>query len=92
MLAQLLLSAGVLSGTTEALGGLGGVLDGALAAMEVPLKRNPMGARLKDTEELSMALAESGLEPPQLRIALGFDCAAANRRAHHHIVGHKVRR
>ena len=80
------IGASVLSGTTDVFGGMGGALDGALGAMDVPLKRNPMGLRLKDADELSMALSEAGLEPPDgLRIALGFDCTAHNRRAGRHV-------
>ena len=71
----------MLAGTTDVFGGMGGALDGALNAMQVPLKRNPMGLTLKDADELAMALSEADLEPPRLRIALGFDCAAHNRRA-----------
>lgn len=51
----------------------------------MPLKRNPLGQALKDADELAMALSEQGLEPPKLRLVLGFDCAAHNRRAGQHV-------
>ena len=72
---------GLLAGTSDAFGGMGGVLDGALSAMEVPLKRNPLGLDIRSVDELSLALGEAELEPPHMRIVLGFDCAAHNRSA-----------
>jgi len=40
-----------------------------------------MGMTLRDSDELALAISEANLEPPALRILLGFDCAAHNRRA-----------
>ena len=60
---------------------LGGALDGALQALHVPLQPHPYGQHLSDVEQLSLAIHEAGLEPAHLRLALGFDCSAANRKA-----------
>ena len=71
----------------------GGALDGVLAGMEVPLKRNPLGMALlegkdgKDDqlEALTLAMAEAGLDsaerPRRLRMYIGFDCGESNMKA-----------
>lgn len=47
----------------------------------MPLQPHPYGQHLSDVEQLSLAIHEAGLEPAHLRLALGFDCSAANRKA-----------
>ena len=43
--------------------------------------KHALPAQILDADELAMALGECNLEPPKLRIAVGFDCSATNRRA-----------
>ena len=75
---------------------LGGALDGALSAMQVPPKRNPLGAALLESsrgqgegpeqiERLCLAMAEAGLDtslrPHRLKVCIGFDCGESNMKA-----------